>query len=74
MFGSLGLTEIIIILVIALVVLGPDRLPKVARQLGKDPLEVRRRNFYGKNERNVTQYLQTVEDNIIEEIFDDSGY
>ncbi len=42
----------------------------IARHLGKDPLAVRRRNFYGKTERNVTQYLQTVEDNIIDEIFD----
>jgi xanthine dehydrogenase large subunit len=42
----------------------------IARTLGKDPLEIRRRNFYGKNERNVTQYLQTVEDNVIDEIFD----
>ena len=41
----------------------------IARALGKDPLEVRRRNFYGKTERNVTQYQQTVEDNIIDEIF-----
>jgi xanthine dehydrogenase large subunit len=42
----------------------------IARMLGKDPLEIRRRNFYGKKERNVTQYQQTVEDNIIDEIFD----
>ena len=50
----------------------------IARALGKDPLEIRRRNFYGKGERNVTQYQQTVDDNIIEEIFDklvaDSDY
>ena len=42
----------------------------IARRLGVDPLLVRRRNFYGKDERNVTQYHQTVEDNIIDEIFD----
>ena len=42
----------------------------IARELGKDPLEVRRRNFYGKDERNITQYQQRVEDNVIEEIFD----
>ncbi len=42
----------------------------IARQLGKDPLEIRRRNFYGKDERNITQYLQPVEDNVIDEIFD----
>ncbi len=42
----------------------------IARELGKDPLEIRRRNFYGKDDRNITQYHQPVEDNIIEEIFD----
>ena len=42
----------------------------IARQLGKDPLEIRRRNFYGKDERNLTQYLQPVDDNVIDEIFD----
>ncbi|MDH3304179.1 MAG: xanthine dehydrogenase molybdopterin binding subunit [Gammaproteobacteria bacterium] len=50
----------------------------IASALGKDPLEIRRRNFYGKSERNVTQYQQTVDDNIIGEIFDklvvDSDY
>jgi xanthine dehydrogenase large subunit len=43
-------------------------IDEIARCLGKDPLEVRRRNFYGIGERNVTPYLQTVDDNILEEI------
>jgi len=42
----------------------------IARALGKDPLEIRRRNFYGMDERNVTHYQQVVEDNIIDELFD----
>ncbi len=42
----------------------------IARRLGKDPLEIRRRNFYGRDERNVTHYQQTIEDNILDEIFD----
>ena len=40
----------------------------IARHLGKDPLEVRRINFYGKEDRNVTPYHQVVEDNIIDEL------
>ncbi|WP_222911015.1 xanthine dehydrogenase molybdopterin binding subunit [Pseudomonas sp. DNDY-54] len=40
----------------------------VARQLGKDPLEVRKRNYYGKTERNVTPYYQTVEHNMLDEM------
>ena len=50
----------------------------IARTLQKDPLEIRRRNFYGIDERNVTQYQQVVDDNIINEIVDqleaDSDY
>ncbi|WP_312521032.1 xanthine dehydrogenase molybdopterin binding subunit [Stutzerimonas nitrititolerans] len=40
----------------------------VARELGKDPLAVRKRNYYGKTERNVTPYYQTVEHNMLEEM------
>jgi len=41
----------------------------IACHLGQDPLEVRKANLYGKDERNVTPYYQTVEDNILPEIF-----
>lgn len=40
----------------------------VARKLGKDPLAVRKLNYYGKDERNVTHYHQTVEHNVIHEM------
>lgn len=40
----------------------------VARELGKDPLEIRKRNYYGKTERNITPYYQTVEHNMLEEM------
>jgi len=43
-------------------------LDSLARQLGRDPLAVRRVNFYGTRERNVTPYGQVVEDNIVDEI------
>ena len=53
-------------------------IDEIARELGVDPLAVRRRNFYGIGERDVTQYGQTVEDNIIGDIVDrlaaDSDY
>jgi xanthine dehydrogenase large subunit len=42
----------------------------IARALGMDPLDVRRRNFYGTTDRNVTHYGQRVEDNIIHTIVD----
>jgi len=41
-------------------------LDSVARRLGRDPLAVRRANFYGIENHNVTPYGQTVDDNILE--------
>lgn len=43
----------------------------IARRLGRDPLAVREANLYGKTERNVTPYGQTVEDNILPELIAD---
>jgi xanthine dehydrogenase large subunit len=42
----------------------------IARTLGLDPLDVRRRNFYGIGERDVTPYGQAIEDNILDVIAD----
>lgn len=45
---------------------GAERvIDEIAFALGKDPLEIRKRNFYGTTDRNVTPYHQTVEDNVI---------
>jgi xanthine dehydrogenase large subunit len=41
---------------------------EIARTLGKDPLEIRKLNFYGISDRNVTPYHQTIDDNIIGEL------
>jgi Tat protein translocase TatB subunit len=41
MFG-IGMTELLVILVIGLIVLGPKRLPELARSLGKGLAEFRR--------------------------------
>ena len=40
----------------------------IARHLGKDPLDIRKVNLYGKDERNETHYHQTVEHNNLPEI------
>lgn len=45
-------------------------LDNIARTVGRDALDVRRDNLYGKTERNVTPYGQTVEDNVIHELLD----
>src|SRR6185437_6390334 len=41
-------------------------LDSIARKLGRDPLEVRRVNFYGIAEKNTTPYGQQVDGNILE--------
>jgi xanthine dehydrogenase large subunit len=46
-------------------------LERIARQLGRDALEVRRANFYGKADNNITPYRQTVTDNVIHELVDE---
>lgn len=43
-------------------------IDEIARNLGRDPLDIRRLNFYGKTERNVTPYGQVIVDNVIHEL------
>lgn len=45
-------------------------MDEIARHLGKDPLEIRKINLYGKDDRNVTHYHQTVEHNNLSEIIE----
>ncbi|MEO7150495.1 MAG: xanthine dehydrogenase molybdopterin binding subunit, partial [Burkholderiaceae bacterium] len=45
-------------------------LDSIARRLGLDPLAVRRANFYGVGERDVTPYGQRVTDNILHPLVD----
>lgn len=43
-------------------------IDNIARDLGKDALDVRKVNYYGQDERNMTPYGQQVEDNVIHEL------
>ncbi|MBQ5941836.1 xanthine dehydrogenase molybdopterin binding subunit [Massilia sp. AB1] len=43
-------------------------IDEIARSLGRDPLDIRRLNFYGRSERNVTPYGQEIVDNVIHEL------
>ncbi|GAB3646983.1 xanthine dehydrogenase molybdopterin binding subunit [Ramlibacter alkalitolerans] len=53
-------------------------LGDIARVLGQDPLDVRKANLYGIEERNVTHYAMPVEDNILAPLIarleQESGY
>lgn len=42
MFGSIGMPELIVIFVIALIIFGPRKLPELGRSLGKSIGEFRR--------------------------------
>ena len=42
MFGSIGMPELVIILVIALIIFGPRKLPELGRSLGKSLGEFKR--------------------------------
>lgn len=57
MFG-LGSLEILVILALALVVLGPRRLPEVARQIGR---------FYGQIRRTTNELKNTLDRELREE-------
>ncbi len=42
----------------------------IASSLKKDSAEIRRRNFYQKRKKNITHYNMRIEDNVMQEIFD----
>lgn len=49
--------------------LGGERvIEEIAYALGKDPLEIRKANFYGETANNITPYHQEINDNIVGKI------
>ncbi|MFL2886844.1 MAG: xanthine dehydrogenase molybdopterin binding subunit [Candidatus Pelagibacter sp.] len=44
-------------------------IDNISRYLKKDPIEVRKKNFYKNDKKNVTHYGMTIQDNVINEIF-----
>ena len=46
-------------------------IDNISRYLKKDPSEIRKINFYGKKSRNITHYGMKINDNVINEIYDD---
>jgi sec-independent protein translocase protein TatA len=66
MFG-LGATEVVVILVIALIFIGPKKLPELAKGLGKGL-----REFQKAKDDLMTQVNQEVEDTQLDELIEQS--
>jgi TatA/E family protein of Tat protein translocase len=49
MFGSIGMPELLIIMVIALIIFGPRKLPELGRSLGRSLSEFKRASNELKN-------------------------
>lgn len=60
--GNIGTPEILVVLIIALLVLGPQRLPQAARQFGKAMAEFRR--VTGGLQAEMRDAMSTIENEI----------
>jgi Tat protein translocase TatB subunit len=77
MFGNIGFPELLIILILALLVFGPKKLPEVGRSVGKALREFRRTSdeIKGRIEEEINKSeIKTVQEDIqksIDEIKED---
>jgi len=67
MFG-IGLPELIIIMVIALIVIGPKKLPDLARALGKGMAEFRKATQEIKESLDLDEDIQEVKKDLVDSI------
>ncbi|MFC1862997.1 twin-arginine translocase TatA/TatE family subunit [Thermodesulfobacteriota bacterium] len=65
MFG-IGLPEMIIIMVIALVILGPSKLPELAKALGKGMAEFRKATQEIKESLDIDEELKEAKDDLVD--------
>ncbi len=47
-----------------------NAIEEIAYKLNRDPFDIRRKNLYGNDSRNVTPYFQTLTDNPLDEIYE----
>lgn len=67
MFG-IGLPELIIIMVIALIVIGPSKLPDLAKALGKGMAEFRKATQEIKDSLDLDEDIQEVKKDLVDSI------
>ena len=67
MFG-IGLPELIIIMVIALIVIGPSKLPDLARALGKGLAEFRKAAQEIKGSLDLDEEIRDIKDDLVDSI------
>ncbi len=59
---DIGLPELLLILVLALIVFGPDKLPQVARQIARFVGELKKASEEFKNQLDLNETLKDIED------------
>ena len=69
MFG-IGMTEIMILMVIALVVIGPSKLPDLAKALGKGLAEFKKASQEITNSFNLDEEIKSIKDETMDTIND----
>jgi Tat protein translocase TatB subunit len=72
MFG-IGLPELLIIMVIALVVIGPSKLPDIAKALGKGMAEFRKASQEIKDSFNLDEEINDIKNDLSEGTIDSIG-
>lgn len=73
MFGSIGPWELVLILAVALIVVGPGKLPEVARSLGKATNEFKKATSGVKKEFQEAIKVEDPKQLITSAIFENSG-